>query len=427
MAKVLVESLSSGKPTPFRLRRVPPARAHSSSSSFRAAQSMEGKNAKIYKELGLFSLKKKIEETVNRAEMITPLAMEFEEERRIKQEEVLRECNLWNDDLTTSNESLTALADAIRVVNDLKDMRHKAEEAKLITQLAEMDIINDQLFQQAYTASLDVNKFLDRYEMSKLLRGPYDNQGACMIIKAGMEGTASEIWTEKVLHMYARWAEKNGCNVTGLETFPSMEGGTKLATIEFEKEYMYGYLSGEKGIHRLIHSSLDGSTIRETWSASIDVIPLFLEKMIDFHIDDRDIEVSSPSHVETFCRSKISVSIQHIPSNTIVHCSEKQRKNQTKPKCERSQFANKMKALNRLKAKLLVMAMEERLETLKIKNDDCLKENKYETRRYMLRHQKSVHDIKTGMILPDLNSVLDGNIEPFIRAHICLRRGRKLG
>ncbi|PKU86065.1 hypothetical protein MA16_Dca001896 [Dendrobium catenatum] len=354
--------------------------------------------------------------------MITPVAMEFEEERRIKQEEVLRESNLWNDDLTTSNESLTALADAIRVVNDLKDMRHKvlssdrAEEAKLITQLAEMDIINDQLFQQAYTASLDVNKFLDRYEMSKLLRGPYDNEGACMIIKAGMEGTASEMWTEKVLHMYARWAENNGCNVTGLETFPSMEGGTKLATIEFEKEYMYGYLSGERGIHRLIHSSLDGSTIRETWSASIDVIPLFLEKMIDFHIDDRDIEVSSPSHGETFCRSKISVSIHHIPSNTIVQCSG-----------ERSQFANKMKALNRLKAKLLVMAMEERSETNKIKNDDFLKENKYETRRYLLRPQKSVHDIKTGIILPDLNSVLDGNIEPFIRAHICLRRGRKLG
>ncbi|XP_020585874.1 peptide chain release factor PrfB3, chloroplastic isoform X2 [Phalaenopsis equestris] len=317
----MAKSPSAGNPTAFRPRMVAPVRVHFSLGSFRAAQSMQRRNAKIFKELGLFSLKKKIEETVNRAEMMAPGAMKFEEERRIKQEEVLRECNLWDDDITSSNESLSAFADSIKAVNNLKDMWHKAEEAKLITQLAEMDIINGRLFEQAYSASLDVNDFLDRYEMSKLLRGPYDKEGACMIIRAGTEGTASEMWTETIQLMYTRWAEKIGHNVTGSETFPSSGGGTKLATIEFEKECMYGYLSGEQGIHRMIHSSLDGSIIRETCSASIDVIPLFLENMADYHIDDKDMEISSSSQEETFCKSRTTVSIRHIPSNTVVQCS----------------------------------------------------------------------------------------------------------
>lgn len=260
-------------------------------------------------------------------------------------------------------------------------------------------------------ASLDVSKFLDHYEMSKLLRGPYDKEGACMIIKAGMEGTASEMWTEKLLNMYTRWAKKHGCNVTCLEAFSSLRGVTKSATIEFEKEYMYGYLSGEKGIHKMIHSSLDGFTIRETWSVSIDVIPLYLEKMVDFHIDDTDLEIFSPSHEVT--SRKNAVGIRHIPSNMVAECS-----------VERSRFANKMKALNRLKAKLLVLQMAETPQTGVIKNGRCFMECE-EARRYMIHPKRSVHDVRTGVTVHDLNSVLAGNIEPFIRARVGLRRGKR--
>ncbi|KAK8928264.1 hypothetical protein KSP39_PZI017585 [Platanthera zijinensis] len=410
MAKVPIESLSARIPASFRPIIVNPASDQASTCSFRTAQSIERRNSKFYKELGLFSLKKKIENTVKRAEMIAHAAMELEEERKIKQEVALRTCNLWDNDISTSIESLTDLADNIKLVNDLKEVLHKAEEAKLITQLAEMDIINHHLFKQAYTASLDVSKFLDHYEISKLLRGPYDKEGACMIIKAGMEGTASEMWTEKLLNMYTRWAKKHGCNVMCLEAFPSLISVTKSATIEFEKEYMYGYLSGEKGIHKMIHSSFDGFTIRETWSASIDVIPLYLGKMVDFHIDDTDLEILFPSH-EATSRRKNAVGIRHIPSNTVVECSG-----------ERSQFANKMKALNRLKAKLHVLQMEERPETGVTKNGTASEECEPEARRYMIRPKRSVHDVKTGVVLHDLNSVLSGNIEPFIRARVGLRR-----
>lgn len=392
-------------------------RNHLVSGAARDSQSMDAKhNNNVYKELGLFSLKKKIEDVVHRAEMIAPTALELEEARRIKQEEILREYNLW-DDVSRSSESLTALADAVRVVNDLKDLKYKAEEAKLITELADMDVINDQLFKQAYEASLDVGKFLDRYEVSKLLTGPFDKEGACLIIKAGQESTSSQIWTEKLLNMYIKWSQKNNFEARVSEKYPSKGGGILSATIEFEKEFVYGLLSGEKGTHKMIRSSLDGSIVRETCSSGVDVIPLFLEP-VELHIDDENMELSlqsSPSNDESGCRTKPVVSIHHIPSGVTVQCSG-----------ERSHFANKMKAINRLKAKLLLLAKEQGVsEENTIKNKCAESDWNDEVRRYMLRPRRMVQDVTTGLQLPDLNSVLDGNIEALIRAHIALRQGRE--
>nr|CAD1828384.1 unnamed protein product [Ananas comosus var. bracteatus] len=408
-------------PTPTKAAALGPSRAFPrrtprlSFTLIRASQSMESRNDRVFKELGLYSLKKKIEDAVSRAEMIAPTALELEEARRIRQEEVLHEYNLW-DDLTRSNESLAALADAIKVVDDLKDLRYKAEEAKLITQLADMDIINHQLFKQAYKASLDVSKFLDRYEMSKLLNGPYDKEGACVTIQAGSEAIASEVWAEKMLCMYARWAEKHGFMGRVVEKYPFKGGSVRLATIEFESEYMYGYLLGERGTHRMVCNSLDGSGVDEACSARVDVIPLFLDGPVDLHIDENDIEISSWSceDEQPGCSSKPAVTVCHIPSSITVQSSG-----------ERSHFANKIKAMNRLNAKLLVVASEHGVSDVRrIKRGAVASEWDHETREYMFRPQKSVRDLKTGIQLLDLNSVLDGNIDAFISSHISFRQVR---
>ncbi|XP_072982871.1 peptide chain release factor PrfB3, chloroplastic [Typha latifolia] len=388
------------------------------SPAIRASQSMESRNDKVYKELGLYALKKKIEDAVGRVEMVAPTALGLEEARRIRQEEMLREYNLW-DDFARSYESLADLADAMKVVDDLKDLRYKAEEAKLITQLAEKDIINHELFKQAYKASIDVSKFLDRYEMSKLLSGPYDKEGACVTIKAGSEGVASEVWAEKLLRMYTRWAKKHGYKGRVIEKYPSKRCGMRLTTIEFESEYMYGYLFGEKGIHRMICHSLDNSGDFEACTAGVDVIPLFLDGAVDLHIDDTDMEISSSltcDDEQSGYRTGHSVSIHHIPSGITIQSSG-----------ERSHFANKIKALNRLKAKLFVLVAEQGSTDVKrIKKEAAANDLRQEARNYVFRPHKSVHDVKTGIQLPDLNSVLDGNIEPLIRSHISLRQGREL-
>ncbi|XP_008800239.1 peptide chain release factor PrfB3, chloroplastic [Phoenix dactylifera] len=407
MTMTPVGSVLVGEAAAFWPRWLVSGRSHLFFSAIRASHSMESRNGKVYKEIGLYSLKKKIEDVVSRAEMIAPTALEFEEARRIKQEQVLRDYDLW-DDLARSNESLAALADAIKVVNDLKDLRYKIEDAKLITQLAEMDAINHQLFQQAYKASVDVSKFLDHYEISKLLSGPYDKEGACVIIKAGPEGVTSEVWAKKLLSMYTRWAEKHGCEGRIVEKCSCCSDGVRLATIEFESEYIFGYLSGEKGMHRMICTSVDGSIVRETCSAVVDVIPLCLERAIDMHIDDRDLKIKSGYQAEH------AVCIHHLPSGITVQSSG-----------ERSYFANRIKAMNRLKAKLLVLAMDQGvLEPNRIKRDAVVNEWNLETRRYIFHPQKLVQDMRTGIQLPDINSVLDGNIEPLIRAHISLRQGK---
>nr|AAT93880.1 hypothetical protein [Oryza sativa Japonica Group] len=221
--------------------------------------------AASYKELGLYSLKKRIEDAVVRVETTASSALEMEEARRIRQEEVLRGRNLW-DNPAKSHETLSALADAIRVVDHLKDLRYKAEEAKLISQLSEMDVINVELFKQAYKTSVDATEFLDRYQMYKLLKGPYDKEGACIIVTAGSD-----------------------------------------------------------------------------------------DRPVNLHLDENDLEISpSPSDHKRRDHRNSAIRVQHIRTGVTAESSG-----------ERSYFANKMKAISRLKAKLLVISRELRSSNLK--------------------------------------------------------------
>ncbi|KAK9125132.1 hypothetical protein Scep_013978 [Stephania cephalantha] len=412
MANSTINSVSAGQASssssPFRLNRSFSGTPFVS-LAVRASQSMEGKN-KVYKELGMFSLKKKIENAVVRAEILATTTLELEEARRIKQEELLREHNMW-DDVVKSNEILIKFADTTKVVNALKDLRYKAEEAKLITELVEMEAINYKLFKQAYNASMDVSKFVDQYEMSKLLSGPFDMEGACVHIRAESDGNNSEIWAEQLLVMYIKWADKQGYKGRVIEKSPCKDGGIQSATLEIEAKYVYGYLAGERGVHRAIENFNHESFTRQASSACVDVIPLFLESCNEYQIDENDLLISSlKPHLEEqlTCRTEPVIGILHIPTGVTVLSSG-----------ERNKFANKIKALNRLKAKLLVIAMEQGVSNVKnIKADSIIDSQRQETRRYIFHPYKLVHDVKTGTHLPELNSILDGNIEPLIRAHL---------
>uniref|UniRef100_A0A0D9ZYF2 Peptide chain release factor domain-containing protein n=1 Tax=Oryza glumipatula TaxID=40148 RepID=A0A0D9ZYF2_9ORYZ len=361
--------------------------------------------AASYKELGLYSLKKRIEDAVVRVETTASSALEMEEARRIRQEEVLRGRNLW-DNPAKSHETLSALADAIRVVDHLKDLRYKAEEAKLISQLSEMDVINVELFKQAYKTSVDATEFLDRYQMYKLLKGPYDKEGACIIITAGSE--------ERIFCMYSSWARKQGCKDGLVEKITSTSGRVWTAAIEIESEYMFGTLTGEKGTHRMIYPSVDNAGTYEATSARVDIIPLFLDRPVNLHLDENDLEISpSPSDHKRRDHRNSAVRVQHIRTGVTAESSG-----------ERSYFANKMKAISRLKAKLLVISRELRSSNLKtIKRQTVEELYSRETRRYKFGPQKLVHDLNTGLQLSELNSVLDGDIDPFIRGRIVSRLG----
>lgn len=393
----------------------PKSRA-SANLSLRASQKpLDDDKNKFYKELGMFSLKKRIEDSVLRAEMLAPTALEFEEAKHVDQEEVIRDYDLW-DDLGKSNEILAKLADSAKVVDTLRDLTYKAEEAKLITELAEMDAINYELFKQAYTASLDVNKFLDKYEMSKLLKDPYDVEGACITIESRCGDTYSERWASQLAQMYMKWAERQGHAGRIVERTPSNNGGLKSAIIELEFRFAYGYLSGERGVHSLIRSSENTSALPVASLASVDVIPLFIESSADLSIDDEDMLVSYPSHCEDIphrrSRTSSAVHIHHIPTGLEVQSTG-----------ERSRFANKIKALNRLKAKLLVLLRDQGISSVEnIKKGGGTDQWSRETRKYFFQPTKIVHDLRSGARFPDVNAVLNGNLDPLIAAHINSRQ-----
>ncbi|KAI7729786.1 hypothetical protein M8C21_014318 [Ambrosia artemisiifolia] len=382
-----------------------------------SSQPMDIHTSNSYKQLGMFSLRKKIEDSVNRAEMVGLTALEFEEARRIKQEEMIREYDFW-DDLAKSSDVLIKLADSAKVVDALKDLTYKVEEAKLITELAEMDIINYSLLKQAYTASVDVSKFLNKYEMSKLLKGKYEFEGACIIVEAGSEGIRSEltcqigenqIWAEQLVGMYMKWAKKQGLKGRIIEKRcrSKAKGGIKSVIIEFEQKYAYGYFLGEKGTHRMIASHPE--SLSEVSSAAVDIVPLFLEETMDLNVDEKDLKIDYfPLCENVRGRRGSIVQIQHSPTGLTVHSSG-----------ERNQFSNKMKALNRLKAKLLVISNDQGVSNVtEIKKNSVIDHWHQETRRYVFRPYKLVQDVKTGIQLADPNFVLNGNLDPFISAHI---------
>ncbi|KAL3637197.1 hypothetical protein CASFOL_019496 [Castilleja foliolosa] len=379
--------------------------------AFRASQEpLDDSKNKFYKELGMFSLRKRIEDSILRAEMLAPTALELEETKHFIQEEIIRHYDLW-DDLGKSNDIHIKLAESAKVVDTLRDLKYKAEEAKLITDLAELDSINYALFKQAYSASLDVNKFLDKYEMSKLLKEPYDVEGACIIIESRHGHVSSERWAGQLVQMYMKWAERQGHARRIVERRPSGNGGLKSVTIELEFKFAYGYLSGESGVHSMIRSSENTS---EASSASVDVIPLFIESSPDLSIDDEDILISHPSYHEAddSRRNSSTVHIRHLPTGLEVQSTG-----------ERSRFANKFKALNRLKAKLLVVMRDQGVCSVKsIESGVRLDRWSREAREYVFGPAKMVHDLKSGVQLPDVNGVLNGNLDPFIAAHINSRQ-----
>ncbi|KAK4493346.1 hypothetical protein RD792_017762 [Penstemon davidsonii] len=364
--------------------------------------------------LGMFSLRKRIEDSVLRAEMMAPTALEHEETKHINQEKVIRDYDLW-DDLGKSNEILIKLADSAKVVDTLKDLKYKAEDAKLITELAELDSINYALFKQAYSASLDVNKILDKYELSKLLKEPYDMEGACITIESRSGDIYSERWAGQLARMYMKWAERQGHAGRMVEISHSSKKGIKSSTIELEFKYAYGYLSGERGVHSMIRIPEDKSLLPKASLASVDVIPLFIESSPDLLIDDEDVLVSYP------CETLSAVHIEHLPTGLGVQSSGLKLTALTTG--ERNRFANRIKALNRLKAKLLILMNEQGISSVKSINRGAIMDIwSQETRKYMLRPTKMLQDLKSGVQNHDVSAVLNGNIDPLIAAQIYLRQ-----
>jgi len=302
------------------------------------------------------------------------------------------------------------LADAREQVDVWRGAETKARDTLELLRLAESE--GDDALAAAVAA--DVEKLLaemDTLELSLALSGEYDRRDAILAIHAGAGGTDSQDWTEMLLRMYLRWAEKRDYRTAMLDMTPGEEAGVKSVTIEVTGRNAYGYLRAERGVHRLVRlSPYDAAHARHTSFALVEVLPE-VESASEVNLDPDDLRIdvfrASSKGGQNVQKNATAVRITHIPSGLTVSCQN-----------ERSQHRNKESALKVLEARLLERELVQRAEEkARLKGDHVSAAWGNQIRSYVLHPYKMVKDHRTGYETSDAEGVLDGELEPLLSAY----------
>lgn len=261
----------------------------------------------------------------------------------------------------------------------------------------------------------ELAEFKDKFEVIRintLLSGEYDKCNAIIKIQAGAGGTESCDWASMLYRMYTRWAERKGFQIDELDLLDGDEAGIKQVTFQVNGENAYGYLKAEKGVHRLVRiSPFNAQGKRQTSFTSVDVMP-DIEEDLDVEIRDEDIRIdtyrSSGAGGQHINKTSSAIRITHFPTGIVVTCQN-----------ERSQFQNKDKAMQMLKAKLFMLQKEANADKLSDIRGE-VKDNGWgsQIRSYVLQPYKMVKDLRTGEETGNADSVLDGALDPFVNAYL---------
>lgn len=278
------------------------------------------------------------------------------------------------------------------------EMGNEENDASLIPEIEEM--------LQKFEASLE------KLRMATLLSGEYDKCNAILRLNAGAGGTESCDWCSMLYRMYCRWADKMGYKSEVLDFLDGDEAGIKSVTIQINGENAFGYLKSERGVHRLVRiSPFNAAGKRQTSFVSCDVMP-DIEEDLDVEINQEDLRVdtyrSSGAGGQHINKTSSAVRITHIPTGIVVQCQN-----------ERSQFQNKDKAMQMLKAKLFMLKQQENAEKLSDIRGD-VKEIGWgnQIRSYVMQPYTMVKDHRTNEESGNVDAVMDGAIDPFINAYL---------
>lgn len=257
-----------------------------------------------------------------------------------------------------------------------------------------------------------IDKNADEFKLNTLLNGEYDSNNVILSIHSGAGGTEAQDWAGMLLRMYTRYAENKGFKIETLDILKEDEAGIKSATLKISGDKAYGYLKGEKGVHRLVRiSPFDANKRRHTSFASVDVFPE-LDDDTEIEIKDDEIKVDTyrstgagGQHVNT---TDSAVRITHIPTGVVVQCQN-----------ERSQIQNREKAMDMLKAKLIALAEEEKKEKIEdLQGNYSQIAWGSQIRSYVFQPYTMVKDHRTNVEIGDIDRVMDGDLDKFIYAYL---------
>lgn len=253
---------------------------------------------------------------------------------------------------------------------------------------------------------------LEDLELKNMLQGPDDHRDALVTIHPGAGGTESQDWAEMLLRMFTRWGERKGFDVELLDLQEGEEAGIKDATLEIRGQYAYGFLKAERGVHRLVRiSPFDSAARRHTSFVSVFVYPS-VDDTIEIEVREEDIEMdvyrASGAGGQHVNKTSSAVRLRHLPSGIVVACQQ-----------ERSQHKNRATAMKMLKAALYQRALEEQeKEKSKLENTKTDIAFGSQIRSYVFQPYTMVNDHRTELKIPDVQKVMDGDLDPFIHAYL---------
>ena len=308
--------------------------------------------------------------------------------------------------------------EGMRLLKNLKDEAEGYESLR--QQYEDIETLIEMGYEESDASLLpeiqgELDEFVNKLEPMKirtLLSGEYDGNNAILKLNAGAGGTESCDWAGMLYRMYTRWAERKGFSVEVLDYLDGDEAGIKSVTFEVKGENAFGYLKSERGVHRLVRiSPFNAQGKRQTSFVSLDVMP-DIEDDIDIEIRDEDLRIdtyrSSGAGGQHINKTSSAIRITHIPTGIVVQCQN-----------ERSQFQNKDKAMQMLKAKLFLLEQQKNAEKLSgIRGE--VKEIGWgnQIRSYVMQPYTLVKDHRTSAEVSNVNGVMDGNLDPFINAYL---------
>ncbi|MBO4750193.1 MAG: peptide chain release factor 2 [Lachnospiraceae bacterium] len=332
-------------------------------------------------------------------------------EKRIEELQMDMEAPGFWDDPDRSNLKMKELKNLKDVVEECQKLTTQYDDILTLIEMGYEE--NDASMIPEIRAELD--EFISEYEelrISTLLSGEYDKNNAILKLNAGAGGTESCDWCGMLYRMYTRWAERKGFSVEVLDFLDGDEAGIKSVTFQVNGVNAYGYLKSEKGVHRLVRiSPFNAQGKRQTSFVSLDVMPE-IEEDLDVDIDEKDLRIdtyrSSGAGGQHINKTSSAIRITHIPTGTVVTCQN-----------ERSQFQNKDKAMQMLKAKLFLLKQEANVEKLSDIRGE-VKEIGFgnQIRSYVLQPYKLVKDLRTDVETGNVDAVLDGALDPFMNGYL---------